>query len=72
MNWCFVYFNDTRPDSERDLELRLAEYYGFEFLCGKFWEISASIIAVFLYVSVKVVLRRRMVSLGSDGGSVRV
>ena len=64
VNWCFVYFNDTRPDSERDLELRLAEYYGFEFLCGKFWEISASIIAVFLYVSVKVVLRRRMVSEG--------
>ena len=63
VNWCFVYFNDTRPNSERELKLRLVEYYGFEFLCGKFWEISASIIAMFLYVSVKVVLRRRMVSL---------
>ena len=60
VNWCFVSFNGTNDDH---LNKRLAEYYGFEFLCGKFWEIATSIVAVFLYVSVKIVLRkRRMVS----------
>ena len=62
VNWCFIYFNNTNPGDNGELKRRLAEYYGFEFLCGKFWEISASIIAVFLYISVKVVLRRSMVS----------
>ena len=60
VNWCFVSFNGT---NDKHLKNRLAEYYGFEFLCGKFWEIATSIVAVFLYVSVKIVLRkRRMVS----------
>ena len=72
VNWCFIYFNNTNPGDSQELKRRLAEYYGFEFLCGKFWEISASIIAVFLYISVKVVLRKRMVSLvkgwGGGGG----
>ena len=63
VNWCFIYFNNTNPNDNEELRRRLAEYYGFEFLCGKFWEIAASIVAVYLYVSVKVVLRkRRMVS----------
>ena len=62
VNWCFVYFGNSNPNSSHVLKLRLAEYYGFEFLCGKFWEIAASIAAVYLYVSVKVVLRKRAVS----------
>lgn len=62
VNWCFIYFNNTNPDDSEELKWRLVEYYGFEFLCGKFWEISASFIAVFLYISVKVVLKKRMVS----------
>ena len=62
VNWCFIYFNNTYPGSQHELRLRLAEYYSFEFLCGKFWEIAASFIAVFLYISVKIVLRKRTVS----------
>lgn len=62
VNWCFIYFNNTYPGSQHELKLRLAEYYSFEFLCGKFWEIAASLIAVFLYISVKIALRRRTVS----------
>ena len=62
VNWCFVYFNNTNPDNSLELKRRLAEFYGFEFLCGKFWEIATYFVAVYLYVSVKVVLRRRTVS----------
>ena len=60
VNWCFIHFNGTADNYWRK---RLEEYYGFEFLCGKFWEITTFIVAVFLYVSVKIVLRRRTVSV---------
>lgn len=63
VNWCFIYFNNTNPHNEHELKLRLAKYYGLELVCGKFWEISACFVAAFLYVSVKVVLRKRMHSM---------
>ena len=61
VSWCFVKFNDTNPNSTHVFTERLAEYYGFELLCGKFWEIATYFVALMLYVSVKVVLRKRTV-----------
>ena len=63
VGWCFIAFNDTNPHSDRILRERLASYYGFEFLCGKFWEIATYFVALALYLSVKVVIRRRKVSM---------
>ena len=62
--WCFVSFNGTLKRSTNATEefykaeylRKLAEFYGFEFLCGKFWEILAYIVALTLYVSVKISL----------------
>lgn len=53
--WCFVKFDGTNATKE-DVSGRLAEFYGFEFLCGKFWEIMAYIVALTLYVLVKISL----------------
>lgn len=63
VSWCFVTFNSTYPGSNSELRERLAYYYGFEFLCGKFWEIATYFVALALYISVKVVLRIRKVSV---------
>lgn len=63
VNWCFVSFNATNPGNANELKKRLAEYFGFELLCGKFWEIATYFVAVYLYVSVKMVLKKRTVSL---------
>lgn len=60
VNWCFISFN---LENRTELSRKLAEYFGFELLCGKFWEIATYFVAAFLYISVKVVLKRRTVSL---------
>ena len=56
--WCFVKFDGTLSANATDGEVsrKLAEFYGFELLCGKFWEIMAYIVALTLYVSVKISL----------------
>ena len=56
--WCFVKFNGTLSANATDGEIssKLADFYGFELLCGKFWEIMAYIVALTLYVSVKISL----------------
>lgn len=59
VNWCFVSFN---PDNRTELKQQLVEYYSFELLCGKFWEITTYFVAFILYIAVKVVLKRRTVS----------
>ena len=66
VSWCFVSFNSTYPGSDSKFHERLAYYYGFEFLCGKFWEIATYVVALALYISVKVVLRIRKVSVNSE------
>ena len=63
VNWCFVSLNITNPEDKTELKRGLAEYYGFELLCGKFWEITTYFVALILYITVKVVLKRRTVSL---------
>lgn len=62
VDWCFVTFNYTNPNSTSEFHRRLAEYYSFELLCGKFWEITAYVVALSLYISIKVALKRRQVS----------
>ena len=58
IGWCFVEFNGTLSTNatQADVYKKLAEFYGFEFLCGKFWEIMAYIVALTLYVLVKISL----------------
>ena len=58
IGWCFVNFNGTLSANatKGEVSRKLADFYGFEFLCGKFWEIMAYIVALTLYVSVKISL----------------
>lgn len=63
VNWCFVSLHVDNPENKTELKRQLAEYYGFELLCGKFWEITTYFVALVLYITVKVVLKRRTVSL---------
>ncbi len=59
-SWCFVAFENTYSGHQRDYDRKLARLYGFELLCGKFWEILACIVAGILYITVKVSLWRRV------------
>ncbi len=58
-SWCYVAFKSS-CSSTHEYHKKLAELYGFEFLCGKFWEFLASVVAVVLYVTVKISLVRRV------------
>lgn len=58
-SWCFVAFNSTCT-SEDEYRKKMASLYGFELLCGKFWEIMVSIVALVLYFAIKVSLWRRV------------
>ena len=61
--WCFVSFNATLSANATVSE-KLAKFYGFEFLCGKFWEIMGYIVALTLYVLVKISLWWRVSDCG--------
>ena len=60
ITWCFVRYNSTYPGSQAEYRQRLAKYYGFELLCGKFWEILTYVIALVLYVTVKISIYRQV------------
>lgn len=63
--WCFVKFNATlSANSTAAVSKKLAEFYGFELLCGKFWEITGYIVALTLYVLVKISLWWRVSDCG--------
>ena len=59
-SWCFISYNSTYPGSDKEFRKKLVEFYAFEFICGKLWEILAYIIALVLYVAVKVSVWRRV------------
>ena len=61
VSWCWIKL-DTDVHNETDSEVRktLAKFYGFEFLCGKIWEILTCIISFVLCITVKVVLTTRV------------
>ena len=59
-SWCFVAFNETYPASTSQYNTRMAKYYGFEFLCGKLWELLAYVVAVLLYVTTELTLHCRV------------
>lgn len=59
VSWCWVSLNQNVSNKE-DARNVLIKFYGFEFLCGKIWEILACIISLVLCITVKVVLATRV------------